>query len=123
MPHFAGKVSSINCIGTWFNGINTFDIGNTANLLIEFRDAFNNNLTGLNRPLFLNISGQGETELVEYKITHIELKQGYEIVSFPVTVSGNTSLRVVDVNNLEIQGSPFHLTVNPGRSYLCLMYS
>lgn len=110
----SAEISTLNCKGAWLNGLNIFQAGDPASVLIQFLDAYNNNVTRQNKPLLLYQLSEGSNNRKSYKIKRIELKPGYEIVTFLATTSGNVSLHVTDANNVEIRGSPFPFTVNPG---------
>ncbi|KAI5070467.1 hypothetical protein GOP47_0014810 [Adiantum capillus-veneris] len=110
----SGTISTRNCRGYWLNERNTFVAGDLTSLLVEFSDAFNNNVTLESEPLLLFQRSEAASNKTAYKLKRIELKPGYEIVTFYVTMSGNASLHVTDEDNVAIFGSPFAFKVNPG---------
>lgn len=114
-----GQMHPSVSVVSWMGGVNEFEAGTKATLLILPKDAFGNNVSSTSKEpnsfnFIVSVCQANGSFINMPNVTNVGWNEaGYIVLEFIASIAGDLSLRIAG-GNQTLNGSPLPFKVNPG---------
>lgn len=123
-----GQMHPSVSVVSWMGGVNEFEAGTKATLLILPKDAFGNNVSSTSKEpnsfnFIVSVCQANGSFINMPNVTNVGWNEaGYIVLEFIASIAGDLSLRIAG-GNQTLNGSPLPFKVNPGDFLSLLIYA